>query len=101
MALGSLQFALNQMLNIRDPDLAQRGIPAARFPANSDLFLNSVFWLAHQEPLIAISPSAMEVSRLADMSDGALRFWRVGVLLIGLPGLVVLCGIGVYFARRD
>ena len=101
VALGSLQFALNQMLNIRDPDLAARGIPAARFPANSDLFLNSVFWLAHQEPLIAISPSAMEVSRLADMSDAALRFWRVGVLLIGLPGLVVLCGIGVYFARRD
>jgi hypothetical protein len=101
VALGSLQFIMNQLLNIRDPDLAARGIPAARFPANGDLFCNSVFWLAHMEPLIAISPEAMEVSRIGDMSDGVLRAWRVGLLIVGLPGAVILCGMLVYFARRD
>jgi hypothetical protein len=101
VALGSLQFIMNQLLNIRDPDLAARGIPAARFPANGDLFCNSVFWLAHMEPLIAISPEAMDVSRIGDMSDGVLRAWRVGLLIMGLPGAVILCGLLVYFARRD
>jgi hypothetical protein len=51
--------------------------------------------------MIAISPNAMEVSRIADMSDTKLNAWRVGLLLVGLPGLVILSGIGMYFARRD
>ena len=101
VAIGSLQFITNQMLTMRDPVLAQRGIPAARFPGNGDLFCNSIFWLAHMEPLIAISPSAMEVNRIGEISDGALKAWRVGLLLVGLPGAVILCGMLVYFARRD
>ena len=35
------------------------------------------------------------------MSDSALKAWRFGGLLVGLPGIVVLCGAMVYFARRD
>ena len=101
VALGSLQFVTNQMLSVRDPDLAARQIVASRFPANAELFCNSVFWLAHLEPLIAISPSAMEVSRIGDMSDATLRAWRVGLLLVGLPGAVVVLGLGVYLSRRD
>ncbi len=101
VVIGSIDFITNSILSIPDPDMAQRGIPAARFPANAELFCNSIFWLAHLEPLIAISPSAMDINRIGDMSDATLRAWRVGVLLIGLPGAVVLCGLLVYFARRD
>jgi hypothetical protein len=101
IAIGSIEFITDSLIKLPDPELAQRHIVASRFPANSELFLNSVFWLAHQEPLIAISPNAMEVNRIGDMSDAALRFWRVGVLLIGLPGLVVVAGVGVYLMRRD
>ena len=101
VAIGSLQFITNQMLSIRDPELAARGIAASRFPGNADLFCNSVFWLAHMEPLIAISPAAMEVSRIGNISQGALQAWRVGLLLVGLHGAVVICGMLVYFARRD
>ncbi len=101
VVIGSLQFITNQMLNVRDQELAQRGVVAARFPANAELFCNSVFWLAHMEPLIAISPSAMEVNRIGEISDNSLRAWRIGLLLVGLPGAVVLCGMLVYFARRD
>ena len=50
---------------------------------------------------IAISPAAMEVSRIGPISPGMLQFWRVGVLLIGLPALVLLAGVGVYWSRRD
>jgi hypothetical protein len=101
VAIGSIEFITDSLIKLPDPELAQRHINASRFPANSELFLNSIFWLAHQEPLIAISPNAMEVNRIGDMSDGALRMWRIGALLIGLPGLVIVGGVGVYLARRD
>lgn len=101
VAFGSLRFATDGIAGVHDPKLEQRNILAALFPANADLFLNSVFWLSHQESLIAISPNAMEVNRIGDMSDGALKAWRIGALLIGLPGLVMVGGLGVYLMRRD
>ena len=101
VAIGSLPMIVNQLAYMQDPDMMKRGIPAARFPGNSDVFCNSVFWLSHLEPLIAISPSAMDVSRIGDMGDGTLKFWRFGVLLIGLPGLILAAGVGVYLIRRD
>jgi hypothetical protein len=98
VVIGSLQFAINTFINF--PDLRfQR--PVARFPGNAELFCNSVLWLSKMEPMLAISPAAMEVSRIREISPGALQFWRVGVLLIALPGMVILAGILMYFARRD
>ena len=63
--------------------------------------MNSIYWLSRQETMIAISPAAMDVSRIGDMSRGTQSFWRVGVLLIGLPGAVIAAGALVWFARRD
>jgi hypothetical protein len=103
VVIGGLQLALNDIITLPDPKLLQRERPivVARFPGNGELLANSVFWLAKMEPLIAISPSAMEVSRIKPMSDGTLKAWRVGALLVGLPGLVIAAGAFVYFARRD
>jgi hypothetical protein len=101
VVVGGLDFMANNFVNILDKDLAARQVYAARFPANSELVTNSVFWLAKLDPMIAISPTAMEVSRIGPISPGMLSFWRVGVLLIGLPVLVVLAGAGVYLSRRD
>ena len=42
--------------------------------------------------MISISPTAMEVSRIKEMNNGVLGFWRVGVLLILLPALVIGAG---------
>ena len=86
------------VIGFQDPDGRTR---ARRFPGNSELFMNSIYWLSRQETMIAISPAAMDVSRIGDMSRGAQSFWRVGVLLIGLPGLVIVAGAMVWFARRD
>jgi hypothetical protein len=43
----------------------------------------------------------MEVSRIEPMSAGVLTAWRVGVLTVGLPGLVIIAGILMYLKRRD
>lgn len=99
--LGSVQFATNGFLSYPDMDLLRRGVVVSRFPGNAELITNSVYWLAKMDSMIAISPAAMEVPRIAAMSSGALNFWRVGVLLIALPGMVLLSGLIVYFKRRD
>lgn len=101
VVLGSLQFVTNDFLSIPDMEFARAGEMVSRFPANGELFTNSIFWLSKMETMIAISPSAMEVSRIEPMSDTALKAWRIGVLLVGLPLAVVVGGMLVYFARRD
>jgi hypothetical protein len=101
VVIGNLYGFTNQALTLPDEEMLKRGILVSRFPGNGELFANAVFWLDRMEPMIAISPAAMQVSRIADMSDTSLAFWRVGVLMILLPGLVVAAGIMMYFARRD
>lgn len=101
VVIGSVPFASNDALSIPDFELAKKGVIVSRFPGNAELFTNSVFWLAKMDTLIAISPSAMEVNRIDDMSKTALGFWRVGVLVVGLPLAVVLAGGLVYLRRRD
>ena len=102
VAIGSLAFATDGMLTWPDEKLLrEQRIFAPRFPGNAELFLNSVFYLAKMEPMIAISPAAMEVNRIGDMSAATLNFWRVGIFLIGLPGLVVIGGVFMYLSRRD
>lgn len=99
---GILQSFTNDVLSLPDEGLLRtKRVVVARFPGNAELFANSVFWLAKMEPMIAISPAAMQVSRIAPMTDSTLATWRIGVLLVLLPGLVVLSGVMVYFARRD
>jgi len=101
VAFGAPQFAFNTIVAEPDPAMLQRGLLVSRFPGNAELFVNSVFWLSHMDTMLAISPSAMDAPRIASMSPPELRFWRVGVLVLGLPGLALITGIGVYFARRD
>jgi hypothetical protein len=101
VVLGTLTFATDQMIAIPDEDLRKQGYRVPRFPGNAELFTNTVYWLAKMDSMIAISPSATQVSRIAPMSDSAAKAWSVGVLLVGLPGLVIVAGLMMYFARRD
>jgi len=99
---GGLEWARSDLLRLPDPELLKKGVVASRFPGNLELFTNSVFWLSKMDTMIAISPSAMEVSRIrGDMSKGAEGFWRIGVVLIGMPLAVVVAGTLVYLGRRD
>jgi thiol-disulfide isomerase/thioredoxin len=97
VVLGCPRFAFNDIMRLRDPQNRQ----SFRFPGNGELFVNSAYWLAKMDTMIAISPTAFDVPRVAPLSDAALGFWRVGVLIVGLPLLVLAGGTLVYLKRRD
>lgn len=103
VVFGSVQSFTNGFMRILDPKLARRDPPIRvnRFPGNGELIMNSVFWLAHLEPMISISPAAMDVSRISDMSPTTLNMWRIGMVLVLLPGAVLAAGIIVYASRQD
>ena len=102
VVIGSLDFANNDFL--QEPDievLTTQGRIVPRYPGNGELFVNSVFWLTKMDTMIAISPTALEVPRVAPGNEAWMNFWRVGVLIVGLPLLVLVAGSFVYLKRRD
>jgi hypothetical protein len=101
VVLGTYQSFINDILSYPDMELLQRGFLTTRFPGSGEVFNNSIFWLAKMEPMIAISPAAMDVSRIEKMGPGATTFWRNFVPLAGLPLLVVVAGGLMYMRRRD
>jgi hypothetical protein len=101
VVIGNGTFMANGLLEIPDPRMARSRLDVARFPGNGELFTNSIFWLAKMDNLIALSPAAMDTSRIRPIPAGMLNFWRVGVLLIGLPLLSLVAGLGVYQWRRE
>jgi hypothetical protein len=99
---GSSSDIRNDLLDLPDQELLEKKhMYAPQFPGDAEFFMNSMFWLSHQETMIAISPSAMNISRIGDIKPSMLGFWHIGVLLIGLPGLVVLAGAMAYYSRQD
>ena len=106
VTLGSATWAMDEILStaalpdgIIGPDLANR--PGARilYPGNSDLFVNSICWLAHEEGLIAASPRTQDIRRIQPMRAGALQTYRV-LLWAGMPAVILILGIGVGLMRR-
>jgi hypothetical protein len=101
VVVGSLSMAVSGVVNFYDPELEKKEIYVIRFPGNGELISNAVYWLSKQETMIAISPASMDVGRIEGLTRASQGFWRVGVLLIGLPLAVIFAGGLVYFARRD
>lgn len=101
VVIGNGTFMANGLLEIPDPRMARSRLNVSRFPGNGELFTNSIFWLSKMDNLIALSPAAMDTSRIQPISAGMLNFWRVGVLLIGLPLLSLVAGLGVYQWRKE
>jgi hypothetical protein len=97
IVVGSFYFATNYLIDLKDSERPD----VSRLPGNGEFFVDSIFWLAHMDSMLAISPHALEVARVADMSAAKLAFWRVGILTGGLPAAVVVAGLMVYFRRRD
>jgi hypothetical protein len=102
VVLGDVNFIANGLLEMRDETIAHNeGRWVARFPGNGELAMNSVFWAAKMDQMLALSPAALQVSRIGNMGAATLNFWRVGLVLILLPGVVLVSGLGMYFSRRD
>lgn len=102
MVIGNRTFALDDYVGIRDGVASQQqGRSVARFPGNGELISNSIFWLTGMDTMIAVSPTALEIPRVAAINPAGLNFLRVGVLIIGLPLVVLMAGSLVYLKRRD
>lgn len=72
---------------------------AGRRLGNSELFMNSTYWLAGLDEAIAATPRSQDIRRVAALSDGQQLTYRL-ILLAGLPGLTLLAGMAVWFVRR-
>jgi ABC-type uncharacterized transport system involved in gliding motility auxiliary subunit len=72
--------------------------PIVTFNGNQDLFLNAINWLASQEAFISIRPKPPNNTPI-NLSQAQMRvvLWSS---LVGLPLLIVLSGVGVWWRRR-
>jgi hypothetical protein len=100
VVIGTQNAFNSVLLTMADPKLEKAKTIVSRFPANGELFTNSIFWLAKNEKMIALSPSAMDTARIAAVEPGKLAFIRYGLILVVLPLLAVAAGVGVWFTRR-
>ncbi len=80
----------------RDP-----GAPAGteNYPANAELFVNSVCWLAGVDSLIAPSPMSLAVARIGPVEDDTRRALQ-WLLAAGLPAVILLAGSTMWLIRR-
>ncbi|MCX5655197.1 MAG: Gldg family protein [Planctomycetota bacterium] len=69
-----------------------------RFPANAELLVNSLLWLAGTEHLITVSPETLEARRIED--PGAWTLPIQLAMMIGIPVAVLVAGVIVYAVRR-
>lgn len=79
------------------------GYPAAltgaQFPANTELFVNGVLWLAGMDQIIAATASTQDVGRIAEVSQGTMfKLWFL--VLGGFPLLCLGSGIAIWLVRR-
>ncbi|RPI17751.1 MAG: hypothetical protein EHM65_02825 [Acidobacteriales bacterium] len=68
------------------------------FNGNRDLFLNMMNWLSSDEDLISIRPKEPTDRRLSLNRSQMVRIFYSSV--VGLPLLVILAGLGVWWRRR-
>jgi hypothetical protein len=78
-------------------DLASNGRIAN--PGNQNILLNTVNWTVDRDPQLAIPPRPIERYQLV-MSQQQLLRLRYS-LLLGVPGVVALLGLLVYWTRRS
>jgi hypothetical protein len=71
----------------------------ARYPGDQELFINSVFWLAHMDQLIAASPRTQDIRRVQEIPRARLTLIQ-WALILGMPGFTLLLGVAVYVVRR-
>lgn len=71
----------------------------AAYPGNQQLFMNSIYWLAHQSHLIAVSPRATVALRIGEMTPTEETTSRLFSFL-GPAFLAIVAGFSVYLVRR-
>jgi hypothetical protein len=72
---------------------------AGRRLGNSELFINSVYWLAGLERAIAATPRTQDIRRIGPLTAGQTTAIRWGLLGL-LPTAVLVTGTVVWWRRR-
>ena len=99
VAIGDPLWATDSVTGVGIFGPGSADVAGASYPANTELFVNSMYWLAHLEDLIAASPRSQDIRRIQQMTPTTYRSVKWG-LLAGLPVLALGLGIGVYMVRR-
>ncbi len=100
VAIGDPLFIANGVINEGYLSLAGgQPVVISDFPGNAELFLNSMYWLAHESHLIAVSPRATVALRIRKLSSGAEMFVRLASF-VGPATFAVLGGLVVFLVRR-
>ena len=90
VAFGNSVFAYDVIFQQAPRDRA--------FPGNTELFVNSVLWVAGKDDLLAVSPEVLQAQRLGDI--GAMSMAYKIFLVIGMPALALMAGLIVFLIRR-
>ena len=98
--IGDAYFANDQVTQYGPVDFFTGRTVSVTYPANAELFTNSVYWLAGLDQLIATGARTQDVRRFEPISDTqrSALWW---IVLAGLPGLALLSGVGVWLVRRQ
>lgn len=97
VVIGHEIWGLNAI--VQSVALTREGGLARRFPGNGELFVNSIYWLAGMDQLIAASPRTQEIRRVEDMTEGqhtAVLWFVLGIM----PLSCLVAGGAVWFMRR-
>lgn len=100
VAISDPAFGMDTLVTMgRDgrPGTADRF--GAAFPANAELLVNSAYWLADLDDLIAASARTQDIRRIEPMTPRAYSTVQIG-LLAGLPALTLIVGLSVWLVRR-
>ncbi len=93
-------FATDRFGSVNIPDPVSRTVrQITPYPGNHELFVNSVYWLAGIEELIAASARTQDVRRINAMSPAKLGSLQ-WTMLIGMPLGTFVVGVGVWMTRR-
>jgi hypothetical protein len=84
---------------IGDSSFVSNGALKGGIGGNADLFMSALNWLVERESLMSIAPKMPDLIDLG-LAQGQMRNVSLVVILL-VPGIVMLLGIGVWFMRRS
>jgi hypothetical protein len=100
VVIGDAYFANDQVTQYGPVDFFTGRTISVTYPANAELFTNSVYWLSGMDQLIATGARTQDVRRFEPISD-AQRTALWWIVLAGLPVLTLASGVGVWLIRRQ
>ncbi|MBU0638192.1 MAG: Gldg family protein [Planctomycetes bacterium] len=101
VVFASESFSADDVAQAKGVQLTSNGLQAYTFyPANTDLFINTLHWLTGEADRIAVGPRRADVPRLDELKEGGTAtFCRV--FLVGIwPAVTLVVGGGVWMFRR-